>query len=974
MENTQSTASESVGSANRDASPIRSLLFYFIFFCSGASALIFETLWFRQAGLTFGNSIWAGSMVLSSFMAGLALGNLLAGRYGHKSRQPIRAYGMFELLIGAFGLGLVLLFPEFNSRFAPLFEPYLEQPLILNPLRLGLGFVLMLPATMAMGATLPFMVRGLAAKKTQFGVRLGRLYALNTLGAMAGTLICEMFLIERLGIRGTGFAAAGLNLFAGLTAIAAGRVEFSPESNSNVDKTALLSIQQLRILAATFLAGGILLALEVVWFRYLLLLNFGTSQVFAVMLAVVLCGISIGGVLASFWLRKRDARRSLSTVALGSGLLTLLCYAVPTILIVKLDLSFRTDVTGLSTLGHSLVVMFPVSVLSGALFTMMGSALHAGDAAETKTAGYLTLFNTTGAMLGALLGGFCLLPMLGIERSILWLSLGYVAVSALCWIRWSEMKRSSRWITTLLTVLLVSITLGYPRGVTDNAFFFKVSGVKNDRNRKVVALREGQTETIIYTQSEWMGHPLYHQMQTNSHSMSGTSPAAWQYMKMYVYLPVALHPAPRKSLLISYGCGVTGKALTDTKEFTQIDIVDISRDVLDLNRVVFPIAKDCPLNDPRVRVFIEDGRFYLQTTKESYDLITSEPPPPKGANIVNLYTQEYFQLIHDRLASGGMTSYWLPHHSLNEQDSRTIMRAFCEVFQDSSLWMGSGDNWMLIGIRDGHQSVTEERFRSQWQDADVAPILAACGFESPEQIGSYYIGDRALMMELTKDTLPLIDNFPYRLMPSTDWKRIESRYAELMNSDASRTRFQTSEHIAQTIPKSIVEASLPYFDQRNYIHDMWSSRRVRFNPIRIGSLRALHMLQAETNLRTPILWTLDTGYRDQLVVDKIVAEKRANVWVEEKLGHRAMADRNYQQAATKYAECIKRMKKDSPELESNVLRRAYALCMLGQKSEAQDCINQHLTKLKSEESAEDWSYLKNTFELSDPPSSQVATR
>jgi hypothetical protein len=972
MDNT-SSVSESSTEAAAGTSRIKTLVFYFIFFCSGASALIFETLWFRQAGLTFGNSVWAGSMVLASFMAGLALGNLFAGRFGHKSKQPIRAYGKLEFLIGAFGLGLVLLFPQFNARFAPLFEPYLEQPLILNPLRLGLGFMLMLPATMAMGATLPFMVRGLSAKNSRFGVRLGKLYALNTLGAMAGTLVCEMVLIEQLGIQGTGFAAAALNVFVGMTAILVGKIDPAALPAIKTGKSTRLNGQQFRILCATFLAGGILLALEVVWFRYLLLLNFGTSQVFAVMLAVVLSGISIGGMLASLWLRKRDARQSLSSIAVTSGLLTLLCYAVPTILIVTQNLKFQTDNTGLSTLGHSLIVMFPVSMLSGALFTMMGAALHADGASETKTTGYLTLFNTTGAMCGALLGGFCLIPMLGIERSILWLSFGYVLVSALCWIRWSEMKRSSRWTVTTLTVLLIGVSLGYPRGVTNNAMFFKVAGVQKDRNKRIVALREGLTETVMYSQSEWMGHPLYHQLITNSHSMSGTSPAAWQYMKMYVYLPVAIHPASRKSLLISYGCGVTGKALTDTKEFTQIDIVDISRDILDLNRVVFPKAEECPLNDPRVRVFIEDGRFFLQTTKERYDLITSEPPPPKGANVVNLYTQEYFQLIHDRLASGGMTSYWLPHHSLNQEDSRTIVRAFCEVFKDSSLWLGSGDNWMLLGIRDGHKTVTEERFRKQWQDPDVAPILAACGFEFPEQMGSYFICDRELMMELTKDTLPLADNFPYRMKPSTSTRTAESRYAELMDLKSSRQRFQTCDHIARTFPKSMMEPSLPYFDQRNYIHDIWASHRVRFNPIRVGSIRGLHMLQANTKLRMPVLWSLNTGYRDQIVVDKIVAEGRANVWVVEKLGHRGLADRDFAAAESKYAKCIKRMKKDTLEFQQNVLRRTYVLCMLGKKIEAQSCVDEHLAKLQNEDMAEDWSYLKETFDLAEP-NNEIAKR
>jgi spermidine synthase len=151
------------------------LPFYIVFFLSGASALAFETLWFRLAGLALGNSVWAGSMVLSSFMAGLALGNLFAGRFGHRVKNPIRMYGLLEIVIGAAGVALVLLLPQFNSILAPVLRPWIDRPEILNPLRLGISFALMLPATMAMGATLPLMIKGLKSADVQFGERLGRL-------------------------------------------------------------------------------------------------------------------------------------------------------------------------------------------------------------------------------------------------------------------------------------------------------------------------------------------------------------------------------------------------------------------------------------------------------------------------------------------------------------------------------------------------------------------------------------------------------------------------------------------------------------------------------------------------------------------------------------------------------------------------------------------------------------------------------
>lgn len=199
-----------------------------VFFLSGASALIFETLWFREAGLAFGNSIWASSLVLSGFMAGLALGNALAARLGARLRHPIRAYAVAEAVIALTGAGLVYLFPTLGATLAPIFRPLLDHPWTLNSLRLLVAFLLLLVPSTAMGITLPLLTRALLRDPALprrgpkdeggFGRILGALYGWNTLGAMAGVIAGEMFLVGRLGVRGTALAAGGLNLFAAAVA------------------------------------------------------------------------------------------------------------------------------------------------------------------------------------------------------------------------------------------------------------------------------------------------------------------------------------------------------------------------------------------------------------------------------------------------------------------------------------------------------------------------------------------------------------------------------------------------------------------------------------------------------------------------------------------------------------------------------------------------------------------------------------
>src|SRR5262245_19356526 len=231
------------------------------FFVGGASALLFETLWFRQAGLAFGNSVWASSLVLSSFMAGLALGNGLCARYGDRLRHPIRAYAIVEIVVGLAGGALVYLLPHLGLQFAPLLRPLLDRPWILNPLRFVIAFLALLIPSSAMGFTLPLLTKALTARTTQFGAALGSLYAWNTFGAVVGVVASEVSLIRILGIRGTAILAGVLNLLvagAALRLPSEGRRQ--PSQRLARNEVSVPSSSR-RWLVAAFLSGFCLLAL-----------------------------------------------------------------------------------------------------------------------------------------------------------------------------------------------------------------------------------------------------------------------------------------------------------------------------------------------------------------------------------------------------------------------------------------------------------------------------------------------------------------------------------------------------------------------------------------------------------------------------------------------------------------------------------------------------------------------------------------
>lgn len=921
--------------AHNETALLPTAVVYTLFFLSGATALVFETLWFRLAGLAFGNSLWASSLVLASFMGGLAIGNGVVGRYGERLRTPLRAYGLLELLIGALGLGLVFLFPLLNALLASVFRYLTAWPWALNAVRLGVAFLLMLLPAAAMGATLPVLVRELCARERGFGVSLGLLYGLNTLGAMAGALVGGLVLIQYLGVRGTGAVAAILNLGVALVVLrgarhwgAAGRPT-DPEAAVAAEPRPLTR-RALRLLLAAFLAGGLLLALEVVWFRTLRLHIFGTSVVFAVMLAVVLAGIGIGGFLASRYSRIRGKDRLATATALLSGaavILTLTLYASPAF---GSDLAW-SDSVGWVFMWRAVRLMFPVCVLSGVLFTLLGAELHTELGSETRAAGYLTLANTLGAMLGALVAGFLLLPGWGVEASFAVLGLGYggVALLALPWppgrlVRPERIALAATGVAFLLACAL------FPRGSVSARIFATSYERFTKDGAYLEMLREGSNEIIFYLRDDRFGRPYSHRLVTNGHSMSATNMVAQRYMKLFVHLPVALHPQPRRALLICYGVGMTAEALANTASLERIDVVDISRDVIELGELVFPSPADHPLRDPRVRVTIEDGRFFLQTTDDRYDLITSEPPPPLGLGVVNLYSREYFKLIRDRLAPGGMATHWLPVFQLHQSDLRAIVRAWVDVFPESSLWIGSGSNWILLGVREGGRPVSEEQFRRPWQDPRAGAELRELGVESPEQLGALFVLDGEGMLKLAGDIPPLVDAFPYLVSPRGAWEW-ESLYPLLLDPGQAQNRFMASGHIRRLWPEGLRRASLRHFATRVTLHDIMSPQK--FGPKR-DRIIELYELLSMTDYRTLVLWRLGTNADELRLLEAELREHPAprhpDPAVHRLLGHRALADRNYAAAATHYTAANEREDGDATTLRLLVL----ALLLDGRPDEA----------------------------------------
>ncbi len=936
-----------------------------IFLISGASALMFETLWFRQAGLAFGNSIWASSLVLSGFMAGLALGNGLAARERGRCKNPVRLYAIIELLIGLTGILLVYLFPQLGKALAPWFSSLLDQPWILNALRLLFAFLLLLIPSTAMGLTLPFLSKALSTQDPVFGRVLGRLYGWNTLGALIGVVLTEFVLIEAIGIHATAWFAGILNM---IVAAIAWRIE-KPATESDTSKRQkqpqpipLESSQDQsaalwRFLSAAFLAGFCLLALELVWFRFLMLFISGLSASFSLMLAIILAGIALGGFSASEILKKRPGfSQEGASIAFIMSLTCILSYALFPNVVKPYTQAVISQAVEILNVGIPL--MFPLSFLSGLFFTLIGSALRTHLASETATTGSLTLANTVGAALGAFSGGFLFLPVFGIEKSLFLIAALYGIIGLLLMIKQTRIP-----FTTYVGAALFAVgMLIFPTGDMEKHHILVPSQrlISLNSTGEVKEVREGLIETITYLEEQWQEKPLFFRLITNSYSMSSTDFRSRRYMKLFVYWPLAVHPDPQKALLISYGVGSTAKALTDSKGLQKIDVVDISKDILEMNDTVYPDPAQNPLNDPRVHVHIEDGRYFLQTTDQRYDLITAEPPPPEIAGVVNLYTQEYFQLLYDRLNEGGMVTYWLPLHAMDAMSVKAILKGFCNVFQDCSLWHGQWLDLMIVGTREAKAPVSEEVFIRQWQDPVVSKELSDLGFERPEQLGPLFIGDADYLKEITHGAPPLVDNFPKRVQgvsgPRLGLVKLIDQWVDI---SAAQARFAKSPFIKRLWPERIRQDSLAYFSFQDILNRHWFGFRDQSAPVIADLDRVLN----GSSLKTLPLWLMGSNADYQRIVQSANSETQQTPMMQIHIAMSRIANREFDPAITS----LTRAEAD-PRLKGEAFNyKVYTLTQLGRTKEAQQLVAEEMTVFLKAQQGKDgerpplspfWSWMK----------------
>jgi hypothetical protein len=463
-----------------------------------------------------------------------------------------------------------------------------------------------------------------------------------------------------------------------------------------------------------------------------------------------------------------------------------------------------------------------------------------------------------------------LLPAIGYQWSLLICAAGYFLLSVIVSKRssWS-VRRPVGQITIVLcagAILLMAI-LPYHR--TESAFSHASRPYETDEHGEVLAhvvkRIEGASDTLQLLRRDLFGEPYYYRLLTNAFSMSATTPRSQRYMRLFAYLPLALRSESEDVLLLCYGCGVTADALLHGPNVKKLDVVDISKEVLQFADFYTGINYSNPLRDPRVTAFIQDGRFFLQTSPRQYDIISGEPPPPKVAGSVNLYTEEFFSLLKSRLKENGIATFWLPINQLKIDEAKAILRAFHNAFPNASVWANADQEWIMMGINGLGHKIKEDEIRQLWSNPDSGADLRRIGIEVPQQLGALFVMDGEEIDLITRDIAPLADNYPKRLSDAAWDEEANLRFASAyMDPPSAADRFARSPMIARIWPETLNKS----------MKSLFAVRETRFLSETIGTnkLAELDLYLRGSHLRTPVLEVLGSD-EFRLAIAQRVARK-----------------------------------------------------------------------------------------------------
>ncbi|APR84399.1 Spermidine synthase [Minicystis rosea] len=674
-----------------------------LFFVSGATALSAEVVLNKLLTYVFGSSHLATSTVLAAYMAGLSAGAWVFGRAASRLRRPVLAYAALELLVGAFYALLPLLFGPFQRASVALQSPLAGSPALLTAVRFALCFALVFAPTLLMGGTLPTLVsafhRGAALRRS-----LPLLYATNTLGAAAGTLLASYSTILRLGLDGTLFVCAGLNVVVALAAVLVGRGlpprDAAEETASDAIEPAAdvggnLAPHMVYLLA--FAQGTLSFVLEVVWSHLIGTVIGVTSYAFALMLFAILLGIGLG----SFIVPRLTHRRAPAAVFA----------AAMTFLALGVALSLRgwdqfANVVGftksLASPGHfygregvrlafCLVLLFPPALAMGISLPALAASARGEGPNHGQWVGRVFASNTLGTITGSLLCGFVLLGRLRSETILTIVVAAALALAFTALALADDRARTSprgRIGLAAFAVLALGLALGFKgfdaERLTLGTHYYWWVPSPADRDR-VTSLREDAQNGFITVSTAKSGVKT---LKTNG-KYEGTD-AAGEFQDLFALFGSIYVKRWDRAALVGIGPSRTLRVLYEMP-FQHIEAVEYSPAMMEAAYREFPDFAKVPFDDKnRVSIFCDDGRNHLQLSRDTYDYIAVAITGAAFAGSSNVYSQDFFRAIDAHLSPEGVFMLWIQVHHVFPEDVRSVVYTLRSVFPHVHMYTDAG--------------------------------------------------------------------------------------------------------------------------------------------------------------------------------------------------------------------------------------------------------------------------------------------
>ncbi len=654
---------------------LRFILLLVCFFVSGFAALLYQTAWTREFAFLFGTSELAVVAVLAAYMGGLALGAAAASRFVGRLTRPVLAYGVLELgiAIGALCVPLLISLVQalYLSLAGGLEAPPESMSLTTALFHLAGSFLVLVPCTALMGATLPLLARYAVSNDSQVGPRIGILYAVNTFGAIAGTLVAAFVFLPEFGLRHTVYIGIAGNaiVFLAAAALARGLAGMPPEDAAK-PKSSTGTFHW--ILPAMTASGAVSFLYEVLWTRLLGQVLGGSTAAFASMLSSFLLGIALGSAVASRFATTREAAaRGFAFVQLGIGVLAWIAFRLADqlpVLAKAVGASPAAPAPGAAAAG---ILLLPVTLCIGATFPF-AVRLLAQDADEAAAvSGRVYAWNTVGSIIGAILAGFFLLPLLGLENTA---TVGVVTSLLLAAIAaWFAAPRLTVLAGFAVASLAIALIVGLPQP-TGLLMHSAISGTRINGELFYLGVGRSATVTVVEHQTGW-------RLLTNGLPESGVerpevpdlrfNETAWLSL-----LPTAARPETKEMLIIGLGGAKTLEATAASVE--SIDVIELEEEVVIANRLIPRETK--PLDDPRVTLRLGDARGAMNLSKKTYDAIVSQPSHPWTSGASHLYTREFFELTHSKLNPGGIFIQWIGAGFVDVNLFGSLMASMTEVF------------------------------------------------------------------------------------------------------------------------------------------------------------------------------------------------------------------------------------------------------------------------------------------------------